>query len=67
MRAKDPTLDASGFVVLADVLPQVVQEIRYHSTFNFVGERIDGYEQPVALITREAARAPSARARSSVP
>ncbi len=57
MRAKDPTLDASGFVVLADVLPQVVQEIRYHSTFNFVGERIDGYEQPVALITREAARA----------
>ena len=34
-----------------------MQEIRYYSTYNFVGERVDGYEEPVALLTKEAARA----------
>ena len=51
------TMDASGFVLLADVVPGIVQEIRYYSTFNFVGDRVDGYEEPVALLTREAAQA----------
>ena len=37
--------------------PGIIQEIRYHSTYNFIGDRIDGYEEPVALLTREAARA----------
>ena len=50
-------MDPSGFVVLADFVPSLVQEIRYHSTFNFIGERIDGYEEPCALLTKEAARA----------
>ena len=49
--------DASGFVLLSDYVPGIVQEIRYFSTYNFVGDRVDGYEQPIALITREAARA----------
>lgn len=49
--------DSSGFVVLADYVPSIVQEIRYYSTYNFIGDRIDGYEEPCALITREAARA----------
>ena len=53
----DPTMDPSGFVLLADFVPQIVQEIRYYSTYNFIGERIDGYEEPVALLTIEAARA----------
>lgn len=46
-----------GFVVLSDVVPDIIQEIRYHSTYNFVGTRVDGYEEPVALITRQAAEA----------
>ncbi len=50
-------MDPSGFVVLADYVPQIVQEIRYYSTYNFIGERIDGYEEPCALLTIEAARA----------
>ena len=50
-------MDSSGFLVLADFIPQIVQEIRYYSTFNFVGDRIDGYEEPCALLTMEAARA----------
>ena len=53
----DPTMDPSGFVLLADYVPQIVQEIRYYSTYNFIGERIDGYEEPCALLTIEAARA----------
>ncbi len=51
----DPTLDRSGFVVITDVIPDAILEIRYYSTYNFVGARIDGYLQPVALLTKEAA------------
>ena len=51
------TMDPSGFVLLADKVPGIVQEIRYYSTYNFIGERINGYEEPCALITKEAARA----------
>lgn len=51
------TMDPSKFVVLADYVPSVIQEIRYYSTYNFIGDRIDGYEEPVALLTKEAARA----------
>ncbi|MBQ8667023.1 MAG: M15 family metallopeptidase [Lachnospiraceae bacterium] len=59
MRAeyKSETTDTSGFVLLADFVPQIVQEIRYYSTYNFIGDRIDGYEEPCALLTKEAARA----------
>lgn len=53
----DLTMDPSGFVLLADYVPQIVQEIRYYSTYNFIGDRIDGYEEPCALLTIEAARA----------
>lgn len=51
------TMDASDFVQISDLVPSVVQEIRYHSTYNFIGDRIEGYEEPCALLTKEAARA----------
>ena len=57
MRRPNPEQDASNFVLLADYVPSIIQEIRYHSTYNFIGDRIDGYEDPVALCTRECARA----------
>ncbi len=57
MRKPDPEFDASGFVLLADFVPSIIQEIRYYTTYNFIGDRIDGYEEPVALCTRDAARA----------
>lgn len=47
----------SGFVLLAEQVPGIIQEIRYYSTYNFIGDRIDGYEEPCALLTKEAARA----------
>ena len=49
--------DSSGFVNISDFVPDVILEIRYYSTFNFIGDRIDGYGQPVALLTKEAATA----------
>ena len=49
--------DASDFVVLSEAVPDVILEIRYYSTYNFVGDRIDGYEEPTALLTKEAAAA----------
>ena len=59
MRAdyKSETMDPSGFVLLADYVPSIIQEIRYYSTYNFIGDRIDGYEEPCAILTKEAARA----------
>ena len=44
-------------VLVSEAVPDVILEIRYHSTFNFVGARVDGYDQPVAILTREAADA----------
>ena len=47
--------DASEFVLLSDVIPDILLDIRYYSSFNFVGERIDGYELPLAFITKKTA------------
>ena len=49
--------DTPGFVSVGEVIPDVLLDIRYYSSFNFIGERIDGYEEPAALLTREAAQA----------
>lgn len=49
--------DASGFVVITDYIPDAVVELRYFSNYNFVGARVDAYEEPVAICTREAAEA----------
>ena len=50
-----PEEDSSQFVNITDVVPDAILEIRYYSTYNFVGTRIDGYLQPVALLTKKAA------------
>ena len=51
----NPASPEADFVLLADVCPDIIQEIRYYTTYNFVGERIPGYERPVAYLTRQAA------------
>ena len=53
--AVSPTDDFSQFVTLSEVIPDAILEIRYYGTYNFVGKRIDGYLEPVALMTRIAA------------
>ena len=49
--------DASDFVLVSEAVPDAILEIRYYSTYNFVGDRIDGYEEPLAFLTKEAAAA----------
>ena len=44
-----------GFVYITDIIPDVILEIRYYSTYNFIGDRIEGYLSPVAIISHEAA------------
>lgn len=46
-----------GFVQLTDVCENVILEIRYFSSYNFVGKRIDGYLAPQAILTEPAAKA----------
>ena len=46
-----------AFVPVSQAVPDAILEIRYYGTYNFVGTRIDGYQQPTALLTREAAAA----------
>ena len=52
-----PTEDTTQFVTLTDAVPDAILEIRYFGTYNFVGERIDGYLEPTALLTKQAAKA----------
>jgi len=49
--------DSSDFVLISEAIPDAILEIRYYSTYNFVGDRIDGYEEPLAFLTKEAAKA----------
>lgn len=47
----------AGFVDAADVVNGLAVEMRYASTNNFVGEKIDGYERPRCLLSAQAANA----------
>ncbi|MEU1517780.1 M15 family metallopeptidase [Streptomyces sp. NPDC005811] len=47
----------ADFVALRTVDPTILQEMRYFTPHNFVGAPVDGYLQPVCLLTRPAAEA----------
>lgn len=46
----------SGIVDLRDVAPTVHHDIRYRTKHNFVGTRIDAYEEARCLLSRDAAK-----------
>lgn len=46
-----------GFVDVETVVPGLSIDMRYHGRANFVGRPIDGYDEPVCLLTSEAALA----------
>jgi D-alanyl-D-alanine dipeptidase len=46
-----------AFVDAATVIPNLVVDMRYFGTHNFVGMRVDGYEAPVCVLTQQAATA----------
>ena len=47
----------NGFDYLANIDPTIIQSVRYASTFNFVGEVIDGYKAKKIIISKEAGKA----------
>ncbi|MFF8437069.1 M15 family metallopeptidase [Streptomyces bacillaris] len=52
-----PVKAPEGFVALRAVEPTIIQEMRYTTAHTFLGERVDGYRQPVCILTRPAAQA----------
>ena len=46
-----------NFVYVHDLIPDVVLDVRYFSDDNFVGARVDGYREPVVLISKTAGQA----------
>jgi len=55
--ARESVALPQGFVYLDAVIPDIRLDLRYCSGHNFVGERIDGYRAPRAILSREAAAA----------
>ncbi|MDG2448174.1 MAG: M15 family metallopeptidase [Saprospiraceae bacterium] len=47
----------STFTNIKEISPSIVIEMRYYSSDNFIGKRIDGYHNPKSFITKEAAYA----------
>lgn len=52
---QEVSLESADFVNISDVVLDALLEIRYYSAYNFVGARVDGYEQANALMTRQSA------------
>lgn len=46
-----------GFVRVREVIPAAVQDVRYFTARNFVGQRIDGYVAPEVILTTQATNA----------
>ncbi|TDC69032.1 D-alanyl-D-alanine dipeptidase, partial [Micromonospora sp. KC606] len=47
----------ADFVLLSEVDPSITTDIRYATAHNFLGRPVDGYQEPVCLLTRPAAEA----------
>ncbi|MDK1703024.1 M15 family metallopeptidase [Serratia rubidaea] len=45
------------FVNVERLIPQIQTDIRYFSANNFVGRRVEGYQEPVCLLTKKTALA----------
>jgi zinc D-Ala-D-Ala dipeptidase len=57
----------ASFVDVSQVAANLVVDMRYLTSDNFIGRPIDGYERPVCYLTREAAAALGAVARDLEP
>ncbi|MFE2945109.1 M15 family metallopeptidase [Streptomyces sp. NPDC059255] len=52
----EPTAPAE-FVALRTVAPTIIQEMRYPTRHTFLGRPVDGYREPVCIVTRSTAEA----------
>ena len=58
--ASQISYDKSGFIPVYKVINDAVYDIRYYSSYNFTGNKINGYKAPIAYMTKEGASALSA-------
>ncbi|GIF08250.1 M15 family metallopeptidase [Actinoplanes siamensis] len=54
--ATDPVA-ASGFVAVSLTNPSILHDIRYATAHNFIGRPINGYAEPLCVLTKQAAAA----------
>ena len=55
--ASQISYDKSGFLPVYAVIDDAAYDIRYYSSNNFTGNKINGYKAPVAYMTKESAKA----------
>ena len=51
--ASQISYDKSGFTPISTMIDDAAYDIRYYSSNNFTGNRIDGYKAPVPYMTKE--------------
>lgn len=56
-RARPEPRAPDGFVALRAVDATIIQEMRYRTGHDFMGEPVDGYREPLCILTRPAAQA----------
>jgi D-alanyl-D-alanine dipeptidase len=61
------SLRPADFVDVASMVEPLAVDLRYFTPGNFIGTRVDGYEGPVCLLTKQAATALAAVARDIAP
>ena len=60
--ASQISYDKRNFAPVYTVIDDAAYDIRYYSSYNFTGKRINGYKAPVAYMTKESLKALSAAA-----
>ncbi len=52
-----PNTRPEGFVYLKEIVPDILVDMRYAGSNNFIGRAIEGYERPLAILSNDAAEA----------
>ena len=55
--ASQISCDKSGFAPVSTMIDDAAYDIRYYSSNNFTGKRINGYKAPIAYMTKESLEA----------
>ncbi len=61
--ASQISYDKSNFIPVYTVIDDAAYDMRYYSSNNFTGNRINGYKAPIAYMTKESANALSTAAK----
>ncbi|MEV6336283.1 M15 family metallopeptidase [Nocardia vinacea] len=56
-KPSSPAADETAFVSVTELDPTIIVDARYFGEHNFIGGRINGYDAPKCLLTKEAAAA----------